>query len=286
MKDKYSAVWVSHTSISDWLECPRAYFLKHVYKDPATNHKIQVMTPPLALGQAVHDVLEGLSVLPTDKRFSVSLLERLDESWKKVSGKRGGFMDADSEYRYKQRGQDMLRSVMSNPGPLRHKAVKINMELPQFWLSEEDNIILCGRIDWLEYFEEDDTVHIIDFKTGKRHEREDSLQLPIYYLLVLECQKRAVAKASYWYLMNEELIEQQLPDEAESRRRLLEVALKIKTSRNLKKFDCPHSGCRACEPYERILHGEGELVGVGEFNHDIYILAPRDTADARDSIVL
>ena len=35
-KDKYTATWVSHTSLSDYIKCPRAYFLKNVYKDPQT----------------------------------------------------------------------------------------------------------------------------------------------------------------------------------------------------------------------------------------------------------
>jgi len=68
-KDIYSAVYVSHTSISDFLVCPRAYFLKNVYRDPKTRHKIKLMSPPLALGQVIHEVLESLSLLPTEDRF-------------------------------------------------------------------------------------------------------------------------------------------------------------------------------------------------------------------------
>ena len=63
MADKYTAYWVSHSSINDFLKCPRAYFLKNVYKDPKTGRKIKLISPPLALGQAVHEVVESLSVL-------------------------------------------------------------------------------------------------------------------------------------------------------------------------------------------------------------------------------
>ena len=35
--DKYTAVWVSHSSMGDFLKCPRAYFLHNVYKDPKTD---------------------------------------------------------------------------------------------------------------------------------------------------------------------------------------------------------------------------------------------------------
>jgi len=92
MADKFLATWVSHSSISDFLQCPRAYYLKNVYKDPKTRHKIQLMSPPLALGAAVHNVLERLSVLPTDQRLAVSLVKKFEEEWKNISGKRGGFL--------------------------------------------------------------------------------------------------------------------------------------------------------------------------------------------------
>jgi len=138
MADKYKATWVSHSSISDFLNCPRAYYLKNVYKDPKTKHKIQLISPPLSLGAAVHSVIEGLSVLPTDERFSVSLIKKFDQEWKKYSGIKGGFFDEKTELAYKERGAEMLRRVMNNPGPLSRLAVKIKEDLPWFWLSEED----------------------------------------------------------------------------------------------------------------------------------------------------
>jgi CRISPR/Cas system-associated exonuclease Cas4 (RecB family) len=87
-RDKYTAVWVSHTSIADFLKCPRAYYLKHVYRDPKTKHKLKLMAPPLALGQSVHEVVESLSQLPREKRFHEPLLVKLDRAWEKVSGKK------------------------------------------------------------------------------------------------------------------------------------------------------------------------------------------------------
>ena len=140
-KDKYSAVWVSHSSISDFLRCPRAYYLRNVYKDPKTGHKITHMQPPLALGQAVHEVVESLSVLPVDLRFDVSLVKRFDVAWEKVAGKLGGFADKDEEQTYKARGIEMLKRLKKNPVPILKKAVKIQQELPYYWLSDEDNII-------------------------------------------------------------------------------------------------------------------------------------------------
>ena len=287
-KDKFSAVWVSHTSISDFLKCPRAYYLRNVYKDPRTRHKIQIMSPSLALGQAVHEVLESLSVLPTDQRFRDSLLSKFNSVWQKVSGKKGGFSSLEQEERYRLRGEEMMKRAERLKGPLSRLAVKIKQDLPYFWLSEDDNIILCGKIDWLEYLPESDSVHIIDFKTSKNQEDGNSLQLPIYHLLVHHCQHRAVSKASYWYLdMADNLIEKELPDLQAAQDLLLQHAKKISLARKLNVMKCPNGsdGCMHCQPMERILRGEGELVKSDD-RYDVYILPWKKESDMPESEIL
>lgn len=274
--DKYKAVWVSHSSISDYLACPRAYYLRNVYKDPLTGHKITVTSAPLSLGQAVHDVIESLSVLPVEERLKESLLKKFDVVWEKVSGKKGGFKDKSEELEYKDRGVGMLKRVEEHPGPILRKAIKISneMNLPHYHLSLEDNIILCGKIDWLEYLEDEDAVNIIDFKTGKNEEDGESLQLPIYLLLASNTQKRPVKKASYWYLDKyDDLTEKELPDAKSSFEKVYEIARRIKLARQLNHFVCPHGGCMKCLPLERILRGEGEKVGESDTRQDIYILS-------------
>lgn len=288
-KDKYTAVYVSHSSISNFLECPRSYFLRNVYKDPKTNHKIKLMSPPLALGQAVHEVVESLSELKTTERFKEPLLEKFDRAWKKVSGKSGGFFDKDSEYKYRQRGEEMLGRVTQHPGPVAELAVKIQMELPQYWLSEGENIILCGKIDWLKYIPDDDSVEIIDFKTSRSEEVDDSLQLPIYHLLVNNCQKRKVNGAWYWYLdRDDNLTKKELPDLEESREKILKIGRQMKLTRQLQHFKCPNGdeGCRGCRPYEAIIRGEGELVGTDEYHADVYVIDRQNKTDEKDGIVL
>ena len=288
-KDKFNALWVSHSSISDYLACPRSYFLKNVYKDPKTGHKITLMNPHLALGQSVHHVLESLSHIPYDQRFDRSLQDRFSEAWGKVSGKQGGFFDEATESQFRKRGEEMLARAYRNPGPLKTKAVKITSDLPQFWLSEEESIILCGKIDWLEYLPESDSVNIIDFKTGKREEEETSLQLPIYHLLVHHCQKRRVTKMSYWYLeRNDFLTEQPLPDLEDSGARVLRLAQKMKVARQLGKFNCKEQdGCFACLPMEHVINGKAQYVGNDEYRRDVYVLetATQDI-NSEDSVVL
>ena len=168
----------------------------------------------------------------------------------------------------------MLKRVEEHPGPILNKAVKIPTDfLPNYYLSEEDDIILCGKIDWLEYLEDSDSIHIIDFKTGKNAEDEESLQLPIYLLLATNTQSRKVTKASYWYLnKNDDLTEKKLPNIVDSKDKVLTIARRIKLARKLNHFICPTNGCMKCRPLERVLKSEGEKVGVSDTKQDIYIL--------------
>ncbi|OGV93540.1 hypothetical protein A3B57_00130 [Microgenomates group bacterium RIFCSPLOWO2_01_FULL_47_10] len=286
-KDKYSAVWVSHSSLSDFIKCPRAYFLKNVYKDPHTGHKISLMSPPLALGQAVHEVIESLSILPVEKRFAESLLLKFQAAFKKVSGIKGGFAGGQEEEHLRKKGEEMIRRVMKHPGPLANLAVKIAMDLPYYYLSEEDNIILCGKIDWLEYLPKEDGVHIIDFKTGKSDEQADSLQLPIYNLLVTNTQHRKVIKASYWYLeRSDDLSPKELPDLTEAKQRVLTIAKQVSLARKLNRFPCPTGGCRECKPLEAVVAGNATKVEVNDYKHDVYVLTKSGKTNNKDSAIL
>ena len=275
--DKYGAVWVSHSSMGDFLRCPRLYYLRNMYKDPKTGNKVTLVNQALSLGVSVHEVLEALADYPAEERMKRDLLADFEVAWKKVSGKQGGFLNDEDEAAYKARGIEMLNRVIANPGPLLQKRIKLpegNM-LPNFYIDEAENLILCGRVDWIEY-KEDDTLRIIDFKTGKNDEKEGSLQLPIYLLLADALQKRKVSAATYWYLDRDDgIVDVALPDLEKSRAEVLAVARKVKEAREKKEFACPYGkdGCYNCKPFEAILAKDPsvEYVGKGEFKQDKYI---------------
>ncbi|MDP2665141.1 MAG: PD-(D/E)XK nuclease family protein [bacterium] len=280
MADKYGAVWVSHSSMGDFLKCPRAYYLHNVYKNPDTGRKMTIVNPALTLGSAVHATLEALKILPVEERLHRDLLADFEKEWAtNASGKKGGFTSDTEEAMAKARGRLMVERVVKHPGPIAQKTVKLkesqNNMPPNFVLDEEENIILCGVIDWLEYVEADDSIRIIDFKTGKNEENDDSLQLPIYLLLLGELQKRAVSGAAYWYLeKNDAPTEVALPDATKAREKVLALARRVKDVREKKEYECPRgpAGCFACQPYEAILRGEAEYLGVAGFGQDAYLV--------------
>jgi ATP-dependent helicase/DNAse subunit B len=169
----------------------------------------------------------------------------------------------------------MLKRVLEQPGPIINKAIRLpngkNNMPPNYYLSIDHNIILCGKIDWLEYVAQTDSIHIIDFKTGNHEEKMESMQLPIYCLLVKNLQKRNIDKVSYWYLNQDSgLKKMTLPDIPTAEQKVLEIALKVKTARLQKSFDCQKKGCYACRPFEAIIKGEAELVGSVGYQ-DIYV---------------
>lgn len=271
-QDKYTALWVSHSSLNDFIKCPRSYYLKSIYRNER-GRKINVVSPALSLGSAVHETLEGLLNYKAEERGKQPLLEQFEENWKKYSGKNGGFKSEAEEAENKARGRAMIERVAKNMGPLLQKAVKLpehqNNMPPNFFLSDEENIILNGKIDWLQYVPADDSVRVIDFKTGKNDEDKDSLQLPIYVLLLAHEQKRKVSGVYYWYIERaDEPVAMPMPNTESAKEKIITIAKKIKAAKAIGEsaFVCPRKGmkCFACGPFEKILKGEAELVKVDE----------------------
>ncbi|OGD06349.1 hypothetical protein A3H89_04240 [Candidatus Amesbacteria bacterium RIFCSPLOWO2_02_FULL_48_11] len=144
------------------------------------------------------------------------------------------------------------------------------------WLSQADELVLCGNVDWVEVLP-DGSLHIIDFKTGKNEEDAESLQLKIYLMLTQAGNKRPVTKLSYWYLETEdEPREVPLPSLDGVKEALIEKGRIIKSARQMTDetgIACPRGGCRYCRDYERVIAGEAERVGFDESREKILYFA-------------
>lgn len=272
MQDKYKAVWVSYSSISDFIKCPRSYFLKNIYKNPKTGRKIEITNPALSLGSAIHNTLEPLAKIDPEKRFDTSLMDSFDLIFTSYYGKKGGFLDNYQFEEYRKRGHKMLKNVLNSKDILEKPTLILEEELINAWLSKKENIMVCGKIDWINKNEKGE-LDVIDFKTSKTEE-ENSLQLELYALLLNIMNKgniNTVSTINYWYLdISDELSEVPLPNIKDSFDHVLDLALKIKKAREDKSFDCPRNGCFACKDYEKIIQGHAEQVGIGNFNREIY----------------
>jgi len=288
-QDKYNAVWLSHSSLSDYIKCPRLYYLRNVWKNKE-GRKVNIVSPYMSLGSAVHQTIEPLANIKVEDRFQNNLKEVFENLWPKYTGLKGGFTDSEIEASFKKRGLEMIQNVIENKGPLEHKTVKFYQGdfIPNIYLSESDNIILCGLVDWVEYIDKDDTLRVIDFKTGLKDEKEDSMQLPIYKILVEALQKRKVSSGAYWYLSkdkapkNVELLDE---DMEEIKGKILTIGKDIKSKKDSaknkvdleKNFQCPTGGCKECKDFELIRNytvDNDEIIylGTGQYNQDLYFI--------------
>jgi len=76
-----SKIWISHTGLSDFQSCKKAYYYKHIYRNPKNNSKIQIVNPYLSLGSAVHETIE--------ENKGEDFLKRFEKIWQKYTGKKG-----------------------------------------------------------------------------------------------------------------------------------------------------------------------------------------------------
>jgi ATP-dependent helicase/DNAse subunit B len=263
----------------------------------------------MSLGSAVHSVIEPLANLKVAERIDIlnsfteknesQLQHKFEDIWKKYSGLMGGFESIEEEKEYKERGLKMIQNVIENPGPIIKKTVKFYSGdfIPNIYLSEKENIILCGLVDWVEYLEENNLLRVIDFKTGLKDEKDDSMQLPIYKVLVESLQKRPVDSGAYWYLDRDKFYKvKEIPDEDVElvKEKLLEIGKQIKKKKTAKtpkevesNFKCKYSengeGCKYCREVEMIYQFDKGLLstdnaplvkylGVGEYKQDLYFV--------------
>jgi len=266
-------IFISPSSISAFKSCPKAYYYQQIYKNPKTGLKIQVINPKLALGSVIHDTLGQFLHTPGVVKEKDQLLNILTRYWNNISGKKGGFLSAEEENQFKDRALKMLETFWAN----QHFKSTDPVKMPDFpKLDLGDDLTLTGKLDWIEE-EGAGKYHIIDFKTGEKEERSDSIQLPTYAVLATSFLKSPQIRASYWYLDKEkELRPYNLPNLTDTLNELRKIGLIIKNSRLTNSFRCGSGldSCWACRNFKAVVEeGRGELVSV-DYNRkqEVYII--------------
>lgn len=277
-----NAVYISHSIISDFEKCPQRYYYQSVYRSPH-GYKIQLTNPHLALGDAVHDVLNQFLRLPPPERKKDKLMDFLEWVWQNISGEKGGFSSSQEENDFKLRAVSMLERFYGNKHFLEAEGVKIK-EFPQAELGND--LILTGKFDWVE--KEGETYHIIDFKTGKNEEGENSQQLPIYAVLLSKMFNTTNIKTSYWYLdKNDDVVAFPVTNLDQTLASLKQKGEIIKMFRQTKSFRCKSGfeSCWACRDILAVAQGKGKLVSMNySRKQEIYILAPETQALTNEAV--
>lgn len=265
-----NAIYISFTSLKDFLKCPHSYYLKNIYKDPKSGFRLQIASPYLTLGSTIHDSLKWYLEIQPQVTYE-QLIEKFRNFWLKYRGKRGGFVSEEEESEFGHRGLKMLENFWKNRLVLERPVT--NMAFPKMKLV--DNLVLIGNFDFVGE-NKDGSLQIVDFKTGINDE-EDSLQLYIYAILAEVNLGKSVSAAGFWYLDRDDGPSAIVLDPLEEKLTWL-----IKTSQELKKaiqknqWACIKADqlCRDCQPYQALIDGKGEFQFTDyRYKKDIYFLA-------------
>ena len=267
------ALFISYTGLKDFLKCPRSYYLKNRYRDPKTGYRLQIASAPMTLGSLVHDAIKWyLQTNRVAKKEDV--VKKFRNHWLKYQGKRGGFKSREEEGDFGKRGLAMLDNFLENAGNLEPNVPAY--DFLRYRLDEK--IILNGKMDFLGELP-DNTLHVVDFKTGSKDE-EDSVQLHTYAILAESNFQKRVSKISYWYLDRESAPKEAVLDSLEDKLdwikdkcRQIERAVSAGIWECIKK-DPPAGGlCNDCKNYQAVIEGKGEFqFSDHDFKKDIYFL--------------
>lgn len=256
-----NTIWISHTSLNDFEKCRQLYYLRNLYRDKkyGNNFRIQVASPYLSLGEAVHDAIDNFFTrYDLDNRTKDNLMYEFKRGWSLKPGRIGGFKDSSQESEFKARGEAMLERFLKNEKY--SKSSPIRIDFPKLPLIGQDDAILVGNFDWLE--ETPEGLHILDFKTGKE-EDETSQQLPLYALLAEHNLQKPVKKVSYWYLdRDDEPTEVKLSDLQQTLSTVKEKSQIMQKAVQNKDFTCTADVgyCKLCHEYHKAINDQAEHV--------------------------
>ncbi len=263
------ALYISYTSLNDFIKCPRSYYLKNIYRNPQNGFKMQIASPYLTLGATVHDTIKWFLECE-DKPTQDEVMDKFRNLWRKYQGKRGGFNSKEEEANFGNRGLKMMENFFKNWPILGQSAPKV--DFPKYHLF--DDVVLIGNFDYIEE-RDDGTLQVVDFKTGA-HDEDSPLQLYMYAILAEVNLGKEVSAAGFWYLDREDQPKDIVLDPLEPKLEwLIEKALELKKALKKNEWVCIKGEqlCRDCRDYQALIDGKGEFqFSDFRFKKDVYYL--------------
>lgn len=233
--------------------------------------RLQISSPYLTLGSTVHDAIKWFLDMKGQTSFE-QLEAKFKNLWLKFRGKRGGFSLREDEANFGKRGLAILENFYKN-WPILGKSAP-DIHFPKYNLGE--NLVLMGNFDYIGDLP-DGTLHVIDFKTGAKDEK-DPLQLYIYAILAEANFGKPVSTASYWYLDRDDAPKEIVLDPLVPKLDWIkEKAAELKKAIEKQEWICPAPDgarlCRECADYQAIIEGKGEFqFSDFRYKKDVYYL--------------
>jgi DNA helicase-2/ATP-dependent DNA helicase PcrA len=189
---------LSASSIEDYEDCPLKFKFGHYLKIPTGPQAA------LTFGNIMHGSVKRYFELRAKGQASFEAVKEFYESaWRK-----SGFEDEYQEQAYKQAGLEQLRAFVEK----QESTETLPLGMESSFSLDLGEVLLEGRIDQINPLvphprEDDRTVELIDYKTGKPRSQKDadnSLQLSVYALAAQEVMKLRPARLTFYCLTNNE----------------------------------------------------------------------------------
>ena len=236
---------ISYTDLQAFDDCPLKFYYQKVLRLPTPP------TPPLLLGQVIHNTLEWGAQAAMEGREPEldALIAEFESRWRKI-----GLSDPDQKERIRQRGADLLGEYLR----LNQELDGAPFALERKFEVELPSAKLTGRIDRVDKSKSGLTV--IDYKTGKKDDKKlkNDLQLPIY---ALACKDRKLfgqypTKTMFMFLgdgtTHIDTLDPESLDEISE-----QIEEKIQTINESDFIATPGNPCRTCG-YSRICPASAE----------------------------
>lgn len=190
---------ISPYKLSVFQLCPQQY--KFIYLDGLLDAYRQ-HRPYFTMGEHVHATLKDfLSVITPEKRNYQTASQLLHLKWAR---NRQGFRDREDEKKWGEKALLQLENFV------RREDLSLSPFLVEDYheIEIEEKLTLLGRIDRVD--KKGESLHVIDYKTGKLKPREvDPLQLYFYALILERKFQLPVASVAYYFLGENKIIDYQ-----------------------------------------------------------------------------
>lgn len=230
---------ISPTKLQAFLDCPRKYYFVYVkgLREP--------MKPTLAVGQVVHNTIDGYFSLRPDLRTPDMVQKVFTTYWQSVAGSRGGFEDNAREQEALAKAMRLVDSFVTitqgSPEPLHHRQTLLTIAV-------DPELTFQGKIDRVDDL--DDGLHLVDYKTGS-DDFQNEWQIPMYIAMAEHRFVKPVKQASLWYLNNNKTVPvdpiQHPADQTIDRVR--QIVSQIPRDLDIRSFLCPDGGCEHCQRF-------------------------------------
>lgn len=241
MEKDFSKIY-SFSKIERFKKCPYDFYLN--YLDPEWKG-FQKPRDYKTKGSAVHGAITLFYHLPLEQRTFESLKKCLENAWfsdidpKKEPplGKTGGFETVDGERRAYVQCLKMikiffdLRDIDPSLFYIPTKDIRYSFcDYEEMIQPISSDILVSGKFDRIDKLE-DDTLRIIDFKTGNKNNGKD--QLDFYQILAELNFEFPVSTVSYYYLASGEIVDYPVypAKSEETKQQILEDVGKIESAK-------------------------------------------------------